>query len=124
MIVALSECNNKGTECANKQELLLNMIHKFALDETEQSNENDNDVDDISSLDEIEKELKEAEVKEKTNLPQFYELHSSAECSAKEACTGAHPNAYYCPQFVTPFLRFAKYYVLWTNIIVRIKYQD
>lgn len=65
-------------------------------------------------MDEIDAALKD------TNLPQFEELLSGAKSVAEKTRTGQQPNAYYCPEFVTSFLRFATYYVLWTNVMIKI----
>lgn len=114
LIVALSECNDKDTECANKQEFLLQIIRDFAIDETENCNNKDTDFNDYYLLDEVDTGLKDG------NLPNFGYLRINAENSAIKARSGQHPNAYYCPEFITPFLRFSVYYILWTNVITQI----
>lgn len=53
IIVALSECDDKTTECANKQEFFLNIIRTFTVDETwDESNVNntDSNINDTSEL--------------------------------------------------------------------------
>lgn len=65
-------------------------------------------------LDEIDAALKD------TNLSQFEELLSGAKSVAEKTRMGQQLNAYYCTEFVTSFLRFATYYVLWTDVMIQI----
>lgn len=110
LIVALSECDDKDTECANKQEFLLEIIRNFTIDEKENPDE-ENDSNDNDPLDEIDNAMED-------NLFSFDKLRASAKDFAAKTHSGQRPNAYYCPDFVTPFMRFATYYVLWTNVMM------
>lgn len=112
LVVTLSECNDNGTQSACKQEFLLQTIRNFKIDETENQDERKYNSND--SLDEIDVALKDM------NLPHFEELRSGAKSVAEEARTGQQPSAYYCPNIVTPLVRFAKYYILWTNVMLKI----
>lgn len=49
IIVALSKCDDKTTECANKQEFLLNIIRTFTVDETWNESDTDSNVNDTDS---------------------------------------------------------------------------
>lgn len=111
LIVALSECDDNDTECANRQEFLLEIIRNFTIDKNENPDEgsasNDNHL-----LDEIDTII------EDDNSSHFDKLRASAKDFAEKTHSGQRPNAYYCPDFVTSFMRFATYYVLWTNVMV------
>jgi len=112
LIVALSESDDKDTECANRQEFLLDMIRNFEVDDV--ANE-DNDSKEYHSLDEVDAAAKDINV-------HFEKLRASAENFADKARSGLRPNSYYCPEFVIPFIRFSRYsyYVLWTNVMIKI----
>lgn len=111
LIVALSECDDKDTECANRQEFLLKIIRNFTMEEKEKDEESDSN--DNHPLNEIDAAI------ENDNLSHFNKLYDSAKDFAAKTHSGERPNAYYCPDFVTPFMRFATYYVLWTNVMVQ-----
>jgi len=112
LIVALSECDDQDTECANKQEFLLNIIRNFTIDEKENLDEK-NDFNDNHPL------LNEIDETDDDHLFHFDKLRASAKDSAAKTRLGKRPNAYYCPDFITPFMRFATYYVLWTNVMMQ-----
>jgi len=111
LIVALSESDDKDTECANRQEFLLEMIRNFKVDDVATE---DNDSKEYHSLDEVDAAVKNI------NVPHFEKLRASAENFADKARSGLRPNSYYCPEFVIPFIRFSRYYVLWTNVMIKI----
>jgi len=112
LIVALSKCDDQDTECANKQEFLLNIIRKFTIDEKENSDEKNDFNDNHPSLNEIDAATDD------DHLFHFDKLCASAKNSAAKTHLGQRLNAYYCPDFITPFMRFATYYVLWTNVMM------
>lgn len=70
LIVALSKCNDKATECANKLEFLLEIIRNFMIDEKENPDEK-NYSNDNNPLDEIDAVMQD-------NLFHFDKLRASA----------------------------------------------
>ena len=111
LIVALSECADKDTEYANKHKFLLERICNFMIDIKENPDEKSDD--NYHPLNEIDAVI------EHNNSSHLDKLYANAKEFATKMRSGQKLNLYYFPDFVTPFMRFATYYVLWTNVMMQ-----
>lgn len=110
LVVAMCVNDGNDSECSSRQTFLLDSIRTFSVEESEEDS-------DGQLLAELFESLDDASSKD---LPNFSSIKSYAEDTAKESLKLERANPYYCPEFVTPFLRLCQYFPLWTNVMAKI----